>query len=72
MILVIHPRKEDDAVPLGMSSIFGSAKATQEADLVMLLQVRVISSSLLKQILCIRFVEVEWEQDESRHKEKSL
>lgn len=39
MILVIHPRKEDDAVPLGMSSIFGSAKATQEADLVMLLQV---------------------------------
>ncbi len=38
MVLVIHPRKEDDAVSLGISSIFGTAKATQEADLVLILQ----------------------------------
>ena len=38
VVLVIHPRKEDDAVSLGISSIFGTAKATQEADLVLILQ----------------------------------
>lgn len=38
IILVIHPRKEDDNQVLGMSSIFGSAKATQEADIVLILQ----------------------------------
>lgn len=38
--LVIHPRKEDEGHKLTTSSIFGSAKATQEADLVMILQVR--------------------------------
>lgn len=37
--LVIHPRKEDEGHKLTTSSIFGSAKATQEADLVMILQV---------------------------------
>ncbi len=36
--LVIHPRKEDDKIPLGLSSIFGTAKATQEADVVLILQ----------------------------------
>jgi twinkle protein len=36
--LVIHPRKEDDDTLLHMSSIFGAAKATQEADNVMILQ----------------------------------
>eukprot|EP00752_Nemacystus_decipiens_P012825 g11358.t1 len=36
--LVIHPRKEDEEHKLTMSSIFGSAKATQEADLVVILQ----------------------------------
>ena len=30
VILVIHPKKEDDKIALGLSSIFGSAKATQE------------------------------------------
>lgn len=35
---MIHPRKEDDRMALGMSSIFGSAKATQEADMVIILQ----------------------------------
>jgi twinkle protein len=37
-MLVIHPRKEEDNQLLGMSSIFGTAKATQEADLVLILQ----------------------------------
>jgi twinkle protein len=36
--LVVHPRKEDEASKLSMSSIYGSAKATQEADTVMILQ----------------------------------
>eukprot|EP01088_Endostelium_zonatum_P000208 TRINITY_DN1034_c2_g1_i1.p1 TRINITY_DN1034_c2_g1~~TRINITY_DN1034_c2_g1_i1.p1 ORF type:complete len:899 (-),score=259.30 TRINITY_DN1034_c2_g1_i1:44-2740(-) len=36
--LVIHPRKEDDDVPLNTASIFGTAKATQEADNVMIIQ----------------------------------
>eukprot|EP00605_Chrysophyceae_sp_TOSAG23-4_P002537 GSChrysophyteH1.ASY1.ANO1.2802.1 assembled CDS len=38
IILVIHPRKEDDNQVLGMSSIFGTAKATQEADVVLIIQ----------------------------------
>lgn len=36
--LVCHPRKEDEGVRLGISSVFGSAKATQEADTVLILQ----------------------------------
>ena len=36
--LVVHPRKEDEASKLGISSFFGSAKATQEADTVLILQ----------------------------------
>jgi twinkle protein len=39
IILVIHPRKELESAPLGLASIFGSAKATQEADMVLILQV---------------------------------
>jgi twinkle protein len=39
IILVIHPKKDDDKLPLGISSVFGTAKATQEADAVMILQV---------------------------------
>ncbi|MES1922095.1 hypothetical protein MHBO_003611 [Bonamia ostreae] len=35
--VVIHPRKEDDNKKIGISSIFGSAKATQEADNVLIL-----------------------------------
>jgi twinkle protein len=38
IILVIHPRKEDDNSKLSMSSISGSAKATQESDMVLILQ----------------------------------
>ena len=36
--LVIHPRKEQDGAPLSLASVFGSAKATQEADTVIALQ----------------------------------
>jgi len=36
--LVIHPRKQDDDQPLNNSSVFGSAKATQEADTVIIIQ----------------------------------
>ena len=43
--LVIHPRKEDEGHKLTTSSIFGSAKATQEADLVVILQVGTLPQS---------------------------
>ena len=36
--LVIHPRKEADDTSLNISSVFGTAKATQEADNVIILQ----------------------------------
>jgi len=36
--LVVHPRKEDEGSKLGISSIYGSAKSTQEADTVLILQ----------------------------------
>ncbi|XP_044144387.1 twinkle protein, mitochondrial [Bufo gargarizans] len=42
--LVIHPRKEDDDKELQTSSIFGSAKASQEADNVLILQDRKLVS----------------------------
>uniref|UniRef100_A0A8C5R2T6 Twinkle mtDNA helicase n=1 Tax=Leptobrachium leishanense TaxID=445787 RepID=A0A8C5R2T6_9ANUR len=42
--LVIHPRKEDDDKELQTSSIFGSAKASQEADNVLILQDRKLAS----------------------------
>lgn len=36
--IVIHPRKEQDNSSLGLASVFGSAKATQEADNVLIIQ----------------------------------
>ncbi|GLD98782.1 hypothetical protein PINS_up007500 [Pythium insidiosum] len=36
--LVIHPRKEQEDADLTLSSVFGTAKATQEADNVLILQ----------------------------------
>ncbi|XP_066581681.1 mitochondrial DNA helicase [Prorops nasuta] len=42
--LVIHPRKERDETELTTSSIFGSAKATQEADNVLIIQDKRLSS----------------------------
>lgn len=54
IILVIHPRKDDDRMPLGISSIFGTAKATQEADMVIILQVRYIIFSHVLCLICCR------------------
>lgn len=36
--LIIHPKKVEDDTNLNVSSIFGTAKSTQEADSVMILQ----------------------------------
>jgi len=36
--LVIHPRKEENNEPLRTASIFGTAKASQEADNIIILQ----------------------------------
>jgi len=36
--LVMHPRKQDEDTPLSNASIFGTAKATQEADNIIILQ----------------------------------
>lgn len=38
IIVVIHPKKDDDKISLGISSVFGTAKATQEADAILILQ----------------------------------
>lgn len=38
--MVIHPKKVDDDCDLNISSVFGSAKATQEADNIFVLQNR--------------------------------
>ena len=40
VILVVHPRKETETSVLDISSVFGTAKATQEADIVLILQGR--------------------------------
>lgn len=40
LTLVIHPKKIDDDADLNISSVFGSAKATQEADNIFVLQNR--------------------------------
>ncbi|GAM20688.1 hypothetical protein SAMD00019534_038630 [Acytostelium subglobosum LB1] len=36
--VVIHPRKQDIGIPLNINDIFGTAKATQEADNVIIMQ----------------------------------
>lgn len=36
--LVVHPRKEDDNTPLGISSLSGTSKASQEADNLIFIQ----------------------------------
>ena len=36
--IVIHPRKEPEGQPLSIASVFGTAKATQEADNVIIIQ----------------------------------
>ncbi|XP_021564298.1 twinkle protein, mitochondrial, partial [Carlito syrichta] len=49
--LVIHPRKEDDDKELQTASIFGSAKASQEADNVLILQDRKLATGPGKRYL---------------------
>ncbi|XP_019357693.1 PREDICTED: twinkle protein, mitochondrial [Gavialis gangeticus] len=49
--LVIHPRKEDNERELQTASIFGSAKASQEADNVLILQDRKLRSGPGKRYL---------------------
>jgi len=49
VILVVHPRKELDEAPLGLCSVSGTAKATQESDNVIILQ---------KLVDDVRFLEV--------------
>lgn len=49
--LVMHPRKERDSEDLSTSSIFGGAKASQEADNVLILQNRRLSSQQVRKHL---------------------
>lgn len=49
--LVIHPRKEKDTEDLSTSSIFGSAKASQEADNVLIIQDKRLTSIRGKKFL---------------------
>ncbi|XP_061189809.1 uncharacterized protein LOC133197687 [Saccostrea echinata] len=49
--LVIHPRKENIDQEITISSIYGSAKATQEADNVIILQTRRLSTSVTKKYI---------------------
>ncbi|XP_042201743.1 twinkle protein, mitochondrial isoform X2 [Callorhinchus milii] len=49
--LVIHPRKEDDEKELQTASIFGTAKASQEADNVLILQDKKLASGPGKRYL---------------------
>lgn len=49
--LVIHPRKDKEGDLLTVSSIFGSAKATQEADNVFILQDKYLASQRAKRFL---------------------
>lgn len=53
--LVIHPRKEKDSDDLTTSSIFGGAKATQEADNVLIIQDKRLTSIRGKKYLQVGF-----------------
>lgn len=52
--LVIHPRKERDDEELTTSSIFGSAKASQEADNVLIIQDKRLTNIRGKKYLQVR------------------
>ena len=56
--LVIHPRKERDIDDLTMNSIFGGAKATQEADNVLIIQDKRTSSLQGKKYLQVRHLDI--------------
>lgn len=53
--LVIHPRKEDDGKKIGRASVFGSAKATQEADNVIALHYLNVETGHKLEVLKNRF-----------------
>lgn len=53
--LVIHPRKERDSEDLTTSSIFGSAKASQEADNVLIIQDKRLTAVRGKKFLQVSF-----------------
>lgn len=53
--LVIHPRKEKDSEDLTTSSIFGGAKATQEADNVLIIQDKRLTSVRGKKYLQVNY-----------------
>ncbi|CAF1504390.1 unnamed protein product [Adineta steineri] len=43
--IVIHPRKEEDEGDLSVSSIFGSAKASQESDNILIIQQKKLANT---------------------------
>lgn len=49
--LVMHPRKEKDVEQLSINSIFGTAKATQEADNILIIQHKTLESLQIKKYL---------------------
>lgn len=52
--LVMHPRKEKDIEQLSISSIFGTAKASQEADNILIIQHKTMESLQIKKYLQVR------------------
>ena len=55
MSLVIHPRKEKEDGDLTTASIFGGAKASQEADNVLIVQDKRLTSIRGKKYLQVTF-----------------
>lgn len=49
--LIIHPRKEKESEELSISSIFGGAKASQEADNILIIQKKMIQSLHIKKYI---------------------
>lgn len=52
--LVMHPRKEKDVEQLSINSIFGTAKATQEADNIFIIQHKSLESLQIKKYLQVK------------------
>ncbi len=63
--VVIHPRKEESDLLLKMSSIFGSAKATQEADNIFILQAQNVVRN--DRSIRMKFIEV-WSTSQNSDK----
>lgn len=54
--LVMHPRKEKDVEDLTINSVFGSAKATQEADNILIIQDKRLTSVRGKKYLQVKLI----------------